>query len=584
MFIRIRYTSNILGVNAMRRLIRENKVLFTVTVLLSAAVSAAYVFIALILQNVTDTAVSKDMAGFQRIIIISVAYLLGMGALSFLASVLSKLLISRIIRQLRSRVFSGILRRNTPDFTSVNTADYLSAVTNDIKIIEENGIQPLIIIVENAVMFITAVAVLFSINVVIGLCLIGCLLLMLIVPMLFGKALQRRQETVSNKLAAFTAKVKDILSGYEVIKSYGLDQLVQTDYNKHNEDSTVAKFKADKLTVMNQSVSEVLAYITVFSGFFIGAYLILIGEISAGVLLALIQLSSSFVNPLMLVMDGMPKVQGIKPVLKRLDMLSDYEDTTFTGKEKPVFEKDIRLDNVAFSYDDIMPVLKGLSLEFKKNGKYAIVGQSGSGKSTLIKLLTGTYANYHGNILFDGADIQSLDVQKLRRMVSVIHQNVYMFSGSIKDNILLQRSCSDNELQTALEQSGVSLFLKDMPDGLNTFAGENGSNLSGGQRQRVAVARALIQKTPVLILDEGTAAIDKQTAYTIEDGLLNLNDMTLITITHNLRPELLSRYDQIIFMQDGRIADLGSFDDLLNQSSDFRSFYCLPEQEEEMTA
>ncbi len=568
----------------MNKLIRDNKMLFTVTVVLSAAVSAAYVFIALILQNVTDTAVSKDMAGFQRIIIISVAYLLGMGVLSFFVSMLSKLLICRIIKQLRSRVFSGILRRNTTDFSSVNTADYLSAVTNDIKIIEENGIQPLIIVVENAVMFITAVAVLFSINVIIGFCLIGCLVLMLFVPMLFGKALQRRQETVSSKLAVFTAKVKDILSGYEVIKSYGMDQHVQCDYNKQNDESTLAKFRADKLTVMNQSVSEVLAYITVFSGFFIGAYLILIGEISAGVLLALIQLSSSFVNPLMLVMDGMPKVQGIKPVLKRLDMLSEYEDTTFTGTIRPVFEKDICLDNVAFSYDDITPVLKGLSMKLKKNGKYAVVGQSGSGKSTLIKLLTGSYANYHGDILFDGADIRSLDIQKLRSMVSVIHQNVYMFSGSIKDNILLQRPCSDSDLHMALEQSGANLFIKDLPDGLDTFAGENGSNLSGGQRQRVAVARALIQKTPVLILDEGTAAIDKQTAYAIEDGLLRLDDLTLITITHNLRPELLNQYDQIIFMQDGQIADMGSFDDLLNRSSEFRSFYYLPDQEEELTA
>ncbi len=568
----------------MIRLIRVNKLLFIVTFALSAAVSAAYVFIAMILQQVTDTAVSGDTAGFQRIIIISVAYLLGLGVLSFVSSMLDKLLISRIIRQLRSRVFSGILRRNMQDFSSVNTADYLSAVTNDIKLIEDNGIQPLLVIVQNAVMFLTAVVVLFTINVIIGLCLIGCLVLMFAVPMFFGKALQRRQNAVSKKISDFTAKVKDILSGYEVVKAYGMDQQVKSEYELQNNDSALAKYRADRLTVLNQSVSEVLAYITVFSGFFIGAYLILTGDISAGVLLALIQLSSSFVNPLMLVMDGMPKVQGIKPVLNRLDALTDYEDAAFTGTQAPAFEKDIRLENVAFSYDEMTPVLKGVSLELCKNRKYAIVGHSGSGKTTLTKLLTGTYADYRGDIRFDGDDIRALDIGKLRSMVSVIHQHVYMFSGSIKDNIALHRPFSDEEMKNALEQSGVNLFVEDMTGGLDTFAGENGSNLSGGQRQRVAVARALLQKTPVLILDEGTAAIDKQTAYMIESGLLGLNDLTLLTITHNLRPELLSRYDQIIFMQDGRIADIGPFEDLLSRSGDFRDFYYLPDQQEEMTA
>ncbi len=568
----------------MSKLIKENKTLFIITLLLSAAVSAAYVFIAVILQQVTDTAVSGDMTSFHRIIIISVAYLLGMGVISFISSLLSKLLIFRIVKQLRSRVFSGILRRNTQDYSSVNTADYLSAVTNDIKLIEDNGIQPLLVIVQNAVMFLTAVAVLFTINAVIGLCLIGCLVLMFAIPTLFGKALQHRQYAVSKKISNFTSKAKDILSGYEVIKSYGMDQQALSDYNQQNNDSASAKFRADKLTVLNESVSEVLAYITVFSGFFIGAYLILTGEISAGVLLALIQLSSSFVNPLMLVIDGMPKVQSIKPVLSRLNALSDYEDTAFTGVQNPTFEKNILLDNVSFSYNQSVDALKGLSLELHKNKKYAIVGHSGSGKSTLIKLLTGTYSDYCGNIRFDEAELHTLDIQKLRSMVSVIHQNVYMFSGSILENIILHRNFSESELSCAIEQSGVNSFIQDLPDGLDTFAGENGSHLSGGQRQRVAVARALLQKTPMLILDEGTAAIDKQTAYLIENGLLGHNDLTLISITHNLRSELLSQYDQVIFMRDGRIIDLGSFDELLNRSSEFREFYYLPEQDEEMTA
>ncbi len=564
----------------MRRLLKENKLLFTITVLLGTVVSIAYVFIALILQKVTDTAVSGDMDSFRSVVIMSVAYLIGMGVVSLIYSLLSKLLVCKVVRKLRSHVFSGILRRNTQDFMSVNTADYLSAVTNDIKLIEDNGIQPLLLIVYNAVMFITAVTVLFFINVIIGLCLIGCLLLMFTIPVLFGKALQRRQDAVSKKLSAFTIKVKDILSGYEVIKAYDMDDYVKAAYEQSNGDAAAARFRADKLTAANESVSEVLAYMTIFSGFFIGAYMILQGSISAGILLALIQLSSSFVNPLMLIMDGMPKVQGIKPVLNRLETVMDYEDTAFIGSKTPTFGKNIRLQNIRFSYNEKQPVLKDVSLELQKNKKYAVVGPSGSGKSTLIRLMTSTYADFDGEICYDGQDIRSLDVKKLHGMISVIHQNVYMFSGSIRENIYLHRSFSDHELDSALSLSGVKMFLEGTSDGIDSSVGENGNNLSGGQRQRIAVARALIQKTPLLILDEGTASIDKQTAYSIESNLLRLDDLTLITITHNLDPELLRQYDKIIFIKDGRICEMGSLDELLMHRGDFHSFYHLPQEEE----
>ena len=568
----------------MKRLLKENKLLFAVTLLLSTAVSVAYVFIAVILQKVTDTAVSGDMDSFRSVVIMSVAYLIGMGVVSLVYSLLSKLLVCRVVRQLRSHVFAGILRRNTQDFMSVNTADYMSAVTNDIKLIEDNGVQPLLLIVYNAVMFITAVTMLFLINITIGLCLIGCLVLMFTIPSLFGKALQRRQDAVSKKLSAFTVKVKDILSGYEVIKAYDMDEHVKADYEHRNNDAAAARFRADKLTAANESVSEVLAYMTIFSGFFIGAYMILQGSISAGILLALIQLSSSFVNPLMLIMDGMPKIQGIKPVLSRLETIMDYKDVAFEGSQIPTFEKSIQLDNVGFSYDEKRSVLKDVALELQKNKKYAVVGPSGSGKSTLIRLLTGTYADYDGSISFDGQELKLLDVKKLRGMISVIHQNVYMFSDSIRENICLHRSYSNSEIDNALMLSGVNLFLRGTSDGLDSFVGENGNNLSGGQRQRIAVARALIQKTPILVLDEGTASIDKQTAYSIESSLMGIDDLTLITITHNLDPELLGQYDKIIFIKDGKICETGSLDELLSRRSVFHDFYHLPQEKEKATA
>jgi len=158
---------------------------------------------------------------------------------------------------------------------------------------------------------------------------------------------------------------------------------------------------------------------------------------------------------------------------------------------------------------------------------------------------------------------------------SVIHQNVYMFDESILDNICLHEDYSKEELQSALSDSGLLHFIEQVPNGLEYHVRENGNNLSGGQKQRIAVARALIRKKPLLILDEGTSAIDMQTAYDIESRLLEISDLTLLTITHNMSKDILELYDEIIFMADGKIIEHGTFETLIAKHAAFYDFYQL---------
>lgn len=279
------------------------------------------------------------------------------------------------------------------------------------------------------------------------------------------------------------------------------------------------------------------------------------GRITAGTLLGIAQVSGNIANPILQIMQSMPKIKGTKLVVDRLIKFSNYKDENFGETILPQFNKHVKINNLEFSYNEDEEAIKKLNLTIRKNNKYVIIGKSGCGKTTLIKLLMGYYSNFKGEILYDSNNLMEIDVNKLNEMFGVIHQNIYMFDESIKDNICLQNEVDSNELTKALDMSGVNM------------------NLSRGQRQRVAVARAIVQKKPILILDEGTSAIDMQTAYDIESRLLEINDLTLFTITHNLNSELLRKYDEVIFMEEGKIVEKGVFDDLISSKGKFADFY-----------
>lgn len=559
----------------MKACLKKNIPLIVLTVFISVIHSCLAVYVAKILQNVIDIAIKGNMVSFQKVLVLSILYILLLSFVSFLYSLSSKKLICLVTKELRQRTFYGIFKRNAKAFHDVNTADYLSASTNDIKLIEENFLNPFLLVLQYLVMFIITLKLLFEISPTIMLCLIVCVVVMILVPSALGNALQRKQETFSNQYSMFTQKLKDYFLGYEVIKAYQMEEKIKKEFKHENIKYTDTRYRVDQLMACNEGVSEILAYLAQFSGIFIGAYLIIKGEITAGILVALIQLSATFVSPVMMILQNIPKISGITPVIKRIDEMIQYQEDSFGDKILSSFADKIKMEDVTFSYKENQPVLNELTLSIHKNKKYAIVGKSGCGKSTLVKLLTGYYPDYKGEISYDDDNLKGLKIQELNQMISTIHQSVYMFDESVRENICLYESYTEEELTHALDKSGVTQFLESLTDGIFTLVGENGKNLSGGQRQRIAVARALIRKKPILILDEGTSAVDMQNAYDIEKSLLDIKDLTLITITHNMNYDTLSLYDEVVYMENGRVEECGRIDELLNKKAKFYQFYHL---------
>lgn len=558
----------------MKKYILKSKGILAVTLLLGAIFSIGSTFIALILKEVIDVALTGDMVRFFTLVVQTAVYLVVVGGCYWLYSRLSKKFICKVTMMLRNDAFGGIFKKNISDFKAVNSADYLSALTNDVKNVEENYLNPLLLCLQNIIMFIASFALMLYLSPLVTLCLFIATFLLIAIPSLFNGSIQKNQDSFSKKQSELTIAIKDFLSGFEVIRSYKMNRYAVDAFGEKNNTVYHAKYTLDKILAAVEALSMMLGVGVQCSVLFVSAYLIITGKITAGALVGLVQTAGTIVVPIQVLSQNIPKIKGIKPIIDRLNGFSDYHERTFTGASTPTFHTDIAIKNLYFGYAEGQETIKGVNYSFEKGKKYAVIGKSGCGKTTLINLLTGYYAGFEGEILYDGTDMRELNIEKLNEMSSVIHQNVYMFDQSIRDNICLHKKIKEANLQMALHMSGVELFLGNDKT-LDTLVGENGNNLSGGQRQRVAVARALVQEKSILILDEGTSAVDMQTAYEIENQLLKISDLTLITITHSLNPELLKDYDKIIFMQDGKILEVDSFEKLIDTKAAFYDFFSL---------
>lgn len=562
----------------MKIYMKQNKVLLLFTILTSIIASLGYVFMAVLLQKLLDIAVEKNMQQFIPMVLFSIFYFVMLGIFLYLQSLLSKRITCKIIKQIRTDVFKGIVSQSMGDFGKRNTADYLSIITNDVKMIEDNFLLPFFEVVQYTVIFISSFVLMIYFDVIVTIVVFVAITLMFLVPSLLGKELEKRQNTLSSQLADFTTKLKDILSGFEIIKSYSMKQYVIQKFDKENSDTIHTKYSVDKLFALNEGLSSFLALMVQIVVLFLSAYFIITEHITVGTLLGMVQVSSNLANPLIMIFTNIPKIKSIQPIIEKLTVLSKYELNEVPKKQSATFNSVVSISNLSFAYEKQNRVLDKINLHIEKGKKYVIVGKSGCGKTTLVKLLAGYYTEYSGKILYDNTDLNMMNENDIVQLSSIIHQNIYMFNESVYDNICLHEDYSKESIDKAVKASGLNDVIEKLPEGLLYEAGENGSNLSGGQKQRIAVARALIRNKPILILDEGTSAIDMQTAYDIENHLLKIEGLTIITITHNLKKELLELYDNIIYMENGEIIERGTFEELTSVPSRFLKYLTIKKE------
>ncbi len=461
------------------------------------------------------------------------------------AGALGEILQARAIRKLnnalRRDIASALLGMTYQDYHSQGTGEYLSQFTNDVNQIENLAWKPFFQLIEMGAMAVFSVLALLTIHWSLVLAALVTTVLMLFVPQLFNKRMEKLGTVCSEEQAAATSGLKDLLSGWDVLRSFGRESRFAEGSRQASEQIEKPRFRLAYVKgLAGSGAGCVNVACQVLTTGLVGL-LAIWGYTQAGSLAAGGNLCGQLTNSLGTVAGLLLSFSSSRPFFGKITL--GREETAF-AEENVSVQREIRVEGLSYQYDK-KPVFEDLSLQFKKGGKYAVTGPSGCGKSTLLKLLLGWLPDYGGTILFDGKDARDFTPEQLGRQMSCIEQNVFLFNSTIRDNITLGEAFSDAQMEKALRDSALMGDLASMPEGLDTMVGEEGGSLSGGQKQRVAVARALIHDRSILLVDEGTSALDQQNADIVEKSLLANPELTLILVSHHLTGERKGQFTRV---------------------------------------
>lgn len=556
-----------------RQLYKNNVLWFALALCGTLLMSATNLMISWLLQQILDLIGGSD-TGFTlvELTVITLA-LIGIIAIMFFITYKSKpKFTAKGISQYKEHIFGELTKKNISAFSGENTSTYISALTNDIQTIEQGYLRDIFTMVNSIVTFAGALAMMIWYNPLLTVVAIGLSLLPLAASIMTGNKIAEAEKNISDRNEEYTSTLKDSLLGFTVIKSFKAEGRMLRIFRDNLKTLAQAQCKKQKLQILIQAFASVAGIIAQLGVFLFGAYLALSGKgVTAGTTMIFVQLMNFVLEPISTIPTCVAERKAARALVEKTALLLNTNAREDSKAEYKELERGIEIKDLTFGYEPGKQILKNLSCTFGLGKKYAIVGASGSGKSTLLNLLMSSNHDYDGAIFFDDTELRKISTESLYETVSVVQQNVFIFNASIRDNITMFADFSKEEVDRAIELSGLSKLIAER--GEEYLCGENGSGLSGGEKQRISIARTLLKKSKILLVDEATAALDAKTAFQVTSAILDMNELTRIVVTHTLDESLLKRYDRILTLKNGSITESGTFDELMEKKGYFYSLY-----------
>ena len=561
-----------------KELFRNNKFNLVMTVLAAFLAAVSELVISWTIKGISDLISGDTTIRFGALLFIA-----GIGfALMLIAWALDRTFLSRFraraMQQYRKYVFDRLLEKGIQAFSGENSARYLSALSNDANTIEQDYVRMLQNTIQVGITFVGALGMMLWYSPLLTLIAIGFSLLPIIVSVVLGNKAAVAEKNVSDRKERYTGMLKDVLSGFAVIKSFKAEKNIDRIHDESNNSVADAAKTREKVKLHVSYASGLAGGVLQFGVFFVAAALALSGKggITAGTAIVFVQLLNYVLAPIQV----FPTFYaGKKSAYSLIDKLAEALSKNVSDQGEhiaPRLSEGISVRDLAFAYEEGKPVLRGVDMELRAGGCYALVGGSGSGKSTILNLLMASSKNYQGEILYDGKELKTVSAGSLYDLVSIIQQNVFVFNSTIRDNITMFSQFPEEEIDRAVRLSGLKKLIEEK--GADYLCGENGSGLSGGERQRISIARALLRKTPVLFVDEATASLDAETSFEVLDAILKLDGYTRVIVTHDLDESILRRCTDLFALKNGAVSEQGTFDDLMAQKGYFYSLFTVSQR------
>ncbi|HCO74584.1 MAG TPA: hypothetical protein DIT16_06980 [Clostridium sp.] len=517
---------------------------------------------------------SKYNLAINMVLLLVVIYLGQVLMEAFKLRMLTKVDCS-VCKDIRNDLFSKILNFPIQVFDNTETGELLSRMNNDIEDISNVFANYSISLLDSLFVVIFIGAAMISLNIYLFLIIIATFPITLGIFKWSGKKVKKEILLYKQFNDQCYGIETQCFSGIREIVSLGIRGKMEKRLGTILDKATNQAIKSQYITIKGNMLVQAVNYLDMIIFIFIAIFLISIGKIDIEGFITFLSYSILFSNSLSSLTKINAVIQKLIVSLKRIYDLNNnlnFNTNIFGNKDIHKEEKKIELKNVSFSYND-KNVISNLNISFNGFGKYVIVGESGSGKSTIFNLLLRFYDNYDGEILINEINIREMSEISLRNNISVVRQEPYLFNLSIKDNLLLGNSCSDmNEIEHVCSICNIHKFIMSLPNNYDTVVSEGGVGLSVGQKQRIAIARALLRRTSILLLDEITSALDNDTEESINELINYISiDHIVIVITHRLKGVFNAK--SIFLINQGQIIESGSHKELMSYESLYRNLY-----------
>ena len=479
--------------------------------------------------------------------------------------------------QMRSDMFNKLETLPYSFYDEHETGKIMSRMTNDLMDVSElahHGPENLLI---SGIMIVGSFVYLCTISVPLTLIIFACVPVMAAVSLFCRKRMRDAFAESRKSIAVINAALESSISGIRVTKAFTNADKEAEKFEKGNAQFVEARKKAYRAMAQFFSSTSFITDVFNVVVMLAGGLFMYAGKINFGDYSAFIVSVNQFIGPVTTLINFMEQYQnGVTGFERFLEIMDEQpEQESPNARDLQNVQGEITLDHVSFSYDNSKEVLKDVSLNIKKGETLALVGPSGGGKTTICHLIPAFYKATGGRILIDGTDINDVTFKSLRRSIGIVQQDVFLFNGSIKENILYGRlDATDGEVIEAAKRANIHDYVMTLPDGYDTQIGERGVKLSGGQKQRLSIARVFLKNPAILILDEATSALDNTTEILIQQALDELcKGRTTLVVAHRL--STIKNADEICVIANGQITEMGTHDELMKKGGVYHDLYAL---------